>query len=246
MRSIVLACCLSAIASPALAQVVRVSVSSAGVEANGPSGPPSISGNGRFVVFASAATNLVASDTNAVTDIFLRDRDTDADGIFDEAGAVRRRASAWGPARPRRMGRAALPVISADGRYVAFVSTATNLVAGANAFEQIYRVDRTTGDVVRVSENVAGEAGDAASATPVIDANGDVIAFQSMADNLDGGTSTRRRSSSGRSRPTSPRGSRQPDPTPSPFRPISYFSPSISADGNRIAYQGLRIGLAAH
>ena len=152
-----------------------------------PSGPPSISGNGRFVVFASAATNLVAGDTNAVADIFLRDRDTDADGIFDEAGAVSTTRLSLGPSAAQADGPSSAPVISADGRYVAFVSTATNLVAGANAFEQIYRVDRTTGDVVRVSENVAGEAGDAASATPVIDANGDVIAFQSMADNLDGG-----------------------------------------------------------
>ena len=150
MRSIVLACCLSAIASPALAQVVRVSVSSAGVEANGPSGPPSISGNGRFVVFASAATNLVAGDTNAVTDIFLRDRDTDADGILDEAGAVATTRISLGPSAAQADGPSSAPVISADGRYVAFVSTATNLVAGANAFEQIYRVDRTNGEVVRV------------------------------------------------------------------------------------------------
>ena len=71
--------------APAFAQVARVSVSSAGVEANGPSGPPSISGNGRFVVFASAATNLVAGDTNALVDIFLRDRDTDADGDLRRA-----------------------------------------------------------------------------------------------------------------------------------------------------------------
>ena len=199
--------CLIA-AVPAAAQISRVSVSTAGVEANGPSGPPSISGDGRYVVFASAATNLVAGDTNAAADIFLRDRDTDADGIFDEAGAVSTTRLSLGPSAAQADGPSSAPVITADGRYVAFVSTATNLVAGANAFEQIYRVDRTTGNVVRISENVAGEAGDAASATPVIDANGDVIAFESMADNLDGGT-TRRRSSSGRSRPTSPRVSRQ-------------------------------------
>ena len=193
-------------------------------------------------MFASAATNLVASDTNAVTDIFLRDRDTDADGIFDEAGAVSTTRLSLGPSAAQADGPSSSPVISADGRYVAFVSTATNLVAGANAFEQIYRVDRTTGDVVRVSENVDGAAGDAASATPVIDANGDVIAFQSMADNLDGGANSRRRSSSGQSRPISPRGSRSQIPRFA-LRSISYFSPSISADGNRIAYQLRRTGL---
>ncbi len=218
-------------------------MSTAGVEANGPSGPPSISGNGRFVVFASAATNLVAGDTNAVADIFLRDRDTDADGIFDEAGAVSTTRISLGPSAVQADGPSSSPVISADGRYVAFVSTATNLVAGANAFEQIYRVDRTTGDVVRVSENVAGEAGDGASATPVIDADGDVIAFQSMAGNLDGSTGApaifaRAVTADLTTRIT------EPDPSPGPglFLPVSYSSPSISADGNRIAYRGQRIG----
>ena len=232
-----------AIAVPATAQITRVSVSTAGVEANGPSGPPSISASGRFVVFASAATNLVAGDTNAVADIFLRDRDTDADGIFDEAGAVSTTRLSLGPGAAQADGASSGPVISADGRYVAFVSTATNLVAGANAVEQIYRVDRTTGDVVRVSENVAGQAGDAASATPVIDADGDIIAFQSMAGNLDGSTGAsaifaRAVTADLTTRITPP----DPPPGPGLFLPVPYSSPSISADGNRIAYRGQRIG----
>ena len=62
-----------------------------------PQRSPAISGDGRFVAFASAATNLVADDTNGLTDIFLRDRDTDADGIFDEAGAVATTRLSVGP-----------------------------------------------------------------------------------------------------------------------------------------------------
>lgn len=240
MRSIVLACCLSALAAPAFAQVVRVSVSTAGVEANGPSGPPSISGNGRYVVFASDATNLVAGDTNGLTDIFLRDRDTDADGIFDEPGTVATTRVSLGPSAAQPDGASSDPAISADGRYVAFVSTATNLVDEANAFAQIYRVDRTTGDVVRVSESVDGAAGDAASAAPVISANGDVIAFQSMADNLDGPTGASaifaRAVTADLTTRITP-----PDASASPFQPLSFHSPSISADGNRVAYLGLRI-----
>ena len=52
------------------------------------SGGPAISATGRFVAFRSLATNLVAGDTNDAADVFLRDRDTDADGVFDEPGAV--------------------------------------------------------------------------------------------------------------------------------------------------------------
>ena len=71
-----------------LRQIARVSVSTAGAEADNASSSPSISGNGRYVVFQSAATNLVTGDSDSVLDVFLRDRDTDADGILDEPGAV--------------------------------------------------------------------------------------------------------------------------------------------------------------
>src|SRR5689334_17711138 len=87
-RAVSLACLLAALAAPASAQITRVSVSTAGTEANGASFTPSVSADGRFVVFSSLATNLVADDTNGVADVFLRDRDTDTDGILDEAGAV--------------------------------------------------------------------------------------------------------------------------------------------------------------
>ena len=75
-------------AAPAAAQIARVSVSTAGAQANGPSRNPSISADGRYVVFDSAATNLVDGDTNEQVDVFLRDRDVDADGNFDEPGGV--------------------------------------------------------------------------------------------------------------------------------------------------------------
>src|SRR5688572_15904465 len=79
--SFLMGCLLAA--APASAQIVRVSVSTAGVEANRSSLSPSISADGRYIVFASDASNLVSGDTNLFTDIFLRDRDTDADAIFD-------------------------------------------------------------------------------------------------------------------------------------------------------------------
>ena len=77
--------------------VVRVSVSSfAAEEADGPSEHPSISSNGRFVAFASTATNLAAGDVNGVSDIYRHDRDTDADGVFDEPGATTTRLASGG------------------------------------------------------------------------------------------------------------------------------------------------------
>ena len=77
-------------AAPSAAQVIPVAVSVAtdGTPGNNNSFTPAMSANGRFVAFTSFATNLVAGDTNNERDVFLRDRDTDADGIFDEAGAV--------------------------------------------------------------------------------------------------------------------------------------------------------------
>ena len=70
--------------------VVRVSIATSGAQAlGGASDQAAISADGRFVVFRSAAVNLVPLDTNGVSDVFLHDRDTDLDGILDEAGARR-------------------------------------------------------------------------------------------------------------------------------------------------------------
>ena len=131
----------------------------AGVEANGPSGPPSISGNGRYVVFASAATNLVAGDTNA------RRRHLPA-----RPGHRRRRHLRRGRRRghdahqPRpergagRRGRARYPVITAGRplRGVRLARPPTWSPARTAGTAQVYRLDRTTGAIVRVSESAAG------------------------------------------------------------------------------------------
>ena len=184
MRRVVpVACLFAAIASPAIAQVTRVSVSTAGVEANGGSGSPSISANGRFVVFASSATNLVADDTNGVMDVFMRDRDTDADGILDEPGQVATTRLSVAAAGAQTNGHSFSPVITPDGRYVAFTSMAANL-PGSNSFAQIYRLDRTNGTLIHISERADGAAGTGASGNPAISDNGDVVAFLSLAANL--------------------------------------------------------------
>jgi hypothetical protein len=133
-------------ATRADAQYTRLSVSTAGVQANGASSSPSVSADGRYVAFISEATNLVDGDTNGVADVFLRDRDTDADGIFDEASAVSTRrlnlslqgAQADAPATAVRL----------SGRFVAFQSRATTLTpVGSPGVQHVYVVDITTNAV---------------------------------------------------------------------------------------------------
>ncbi len=98
----------------------RVSVSGTGIEANGASGYPSISADGRYVAFQSYASNLVSGDTNGFMDVFVRDR---------QLGTTER-VSVRSDGTQGDAGSATHLSISADGRYVAFMSPATDLVSG--------------------------------------------------------------------------------------------------------------------
>ncbi len=154
----------------------RVSVDSAGAAGNGSSFEGSISVDGRFVAFDSAATNLVAGDTNGVADIFVRDRATGTTErvSVDSAGAEGNGASS-------------VAAISADGRFVAFLSYATNLVAGdTNGVADIFVRDRATGTTERVSVDSLGTQADGESNTfsTSISADGRFVAFSSDAANL--------------------------------------------------------------
>ena len=135
-----------------------VSVSSAGEQANGDSGDPSISADGRFVAFASGASNLVAGDTNGTWDIFVRDR---------KRGTTRRvSVSSAGKQANGRLLRH--PSISADGRFVAFVSSASNLVAGDTNRAGMTSSCATAGRARRARERVERrEAGERAVPRPV-------------------------------------------------------------------------------
>lgn len=105
-----------------------------GFQANGPSGIAGLgmSGDGRYVVFDSLATNLLgSSDFNAAADVFLHDRDADGNNVFDEtsSGATSLRRISVNPAGGDSNGASFDPSISADGRFIAFTTAATNLVA---------------------------------------------------------------------------------------------------------------------
>ena len=109
-------CATLALTSTARAQVVRVSVSTAGAEGNNVSYLPALSVDGRFVVFVSWASNLVGDDTNSAADVFLRDRDTDGDGAFDEPGAVATTRINVSTSGGQTTGLVRDPAISATGR----------------------------------------------------------------------------------------------------------------------------------
>lgn len=131
-----------------------------------------ISADGRFVVFQSAATNLVANDTNNATDIFVRDRQSgQTTRVSVAADGTQANASSTAPS------------ISADGRFVAFASGATNLVSGVAVNNGVFVKDRQTGAVVVVSRNVGGTAS-GGCAYPMITGDGRNVAFSSIATTL--------------------------------------------------------------
>ena len=152
----------------------RMSVASDGSEANNWSLFPRISANGRFVVFASPASNLVSGDTNGQYDIFLRDRDT---GTTERVSVASDGSQAnWFSYRAD---------VSFDGRVIAFHSAATNLVDGdTNAHEDIFIHDRDTGVTERASVASGGIQSDGKSLFPSVSSDGLVVAFHSFAGNL--------------------------------------------------------------
>ena len=160
----------------------RVSVAtgpSPGNQANHLSTDPSISADGRYVAFVSVASNLVAGDTDGKSDVFVHDRQTDT---------TQRVSVISGGAQ--KNGDVATTAISADGRFVGFISNSTNLVAGdTNDSFDVFLHDRQLGTTERVSVASDETQGNSVSFSPSISADGRYVAFSSSATNLDpGGT----------------------------------------------------------
>ena len=153
---------------------IRLSVDSAGNQGNNGSLFLSISGDGRFVAFNSSASNLVPGDTNISRDVFVRDTltNTTARVSVDSAGN-------------QGNDDCFAPSISADGRFVAFASSASNLVPGdTNNTTDIFVRDTLTNTTARVSVSLAGNQGNSESLAPSISADGQRVAFSSDATNL--------------------------------------------------------------
>ena len=155
----------------------RISRAPATDDADGPSFHPAVSGNGRLVAFVSQATNLVPRDRNRVADVYLHDVHT---GLTTLVSRSARGGSATGPSRH--------PALSANGRFVAFVSDASNLdcadrcanqLPDLNLVADVYLFDTLTHAVTRVSGARATAPWWEVSAGPSLDAAGRVIAFSS-------------------------------------------------------------------
>jgi len=159
---------------PLVPGIARVSVSSAGAQTNNRSQYPALSGDGRYVAFSSPADNLVRDDTNRSEDVFVHDLVTRQTTRVSESstGAQANKGSM-------------LPHISADGRYVTFVSYADNLVPGdVNGVSDVFVHDLVTGETTRVSVSTAGVAANDDSSGPFISGNGRYVLFRSDASNL--------------------------------------------------------------
>ena len=156
----------------------RVSVSSAGAQGKGQSDWASISQDGRFVAFSSDASNLVSHDTNGWYDMFVRDR--------SKGTTSRVSVSSAGVQGNSISGYLGSPnAISANGRFVAFASDASNLVANdTNGALDVLVRDRWTGTTRRVSVNSAGVQANGGSTSGGISADGRFVVFQSYASNL--------------------------------------------------------------
>jgi Tol biopolymer transport system component len=163
-----------------LRTTVRVSVSSTGVEANGASSSPSISGNGRFVAFDSLASNLVPGNANAYPDVFVHDLVNGTTVLVNvSSSGVQGNGDAYRPA------------ISSDGGYVAFESVSTNLVPGdTNDDKDIFVHELASGQTTRVNLGPGGVQANSDAARAAISADGRFVCFESVATNLVSGGSS--------------------------------------------------------
>jgi hypothetical protein len=171
-----------------LLATVRISISSSNQEGNGPVGNPAIptlidkadiSDDGRYIAFTSTASNLVPNDTNAKSDVFLRDnvlRTTTLVSV-NTAGTASANGASFSPS------------ISGDGRYVAFVSTASDIHPDkSDTIQDIIVRDMSPGGLVYLASRASGTIGvksNGASSGPRISKGGRYVVFASRATNLD-------------------------------------------------------------
>ncbi len=162
--------------APATSAGAGSTAPAAAVIGNGSSYQPAITPDGRYVGFASLASNLVPGDTNGKGDVFVNDRE----------GSVTLRRVSVSSTGAQAKGTSSKPAISPDGRYVAFVSTANNLVAGdTNGQADLFLRDIWGGKTTRINVSTSGaQANAAVQDTPVFAGYGRYVAFSSAATNL--------------------------------------------------------------
>jgi Tol biopolymer transport system component len=218
--------------------IERVSVSSTGaqVDTGFSCDAPAISANGRFVAFHSDGAGLVPNDTSTNSDIFVRDR---------EFGTTERVSVGSDGETPigngTEFGNSLDPAISANGRFVAFMSSGRNLIPGRQIFEtHVYVRDRLTGTTEIVSERPDGETTNGPAAQPSLSADGRYVAFVSFSEGLVPGDDNLGPDVFVRDRATGTTTAASVSSTGAlpqyvSFRPQS-VQPSISADGRYVAF----------
>ena len=213
----------------AAATTRRVSVSSTGAGGNGPSIFPAISGNGDVVAFVSDATNLVPGDTNGSRDVFVRVRSTNTTQLVS-VGAGGEPADSI----------SAEPALSRDGRYVAFDSSATNLVPGdTDGFQDVFVRDRVAGTTQLVSAWPSGTPANRLSTAPDISENGQVVVFVSQLSDAGALTNVYRRNrGTGITQLASVGRTGQPADSNS-------FGASVSPDGQHVGFTSTATNLIA-
>ncbi len=158
-----------------LLAVDLISVALGGGSANGASGEASVSTDGRYVAFSSDATNLVNGDGNGKGDVFLRDRQSGTTTLVSANSANTGSST----------GKSFAPAISADGRYVAFVSEAADIVDGdTNGRPDVFIRDTQTNTTRLVTRSLTGGFGNGFAGEPSISANGQFVSFTSNSTNL--------------------------------------------------------------
>jgi len=212
----------------------RVSIATGGAQGNGGSRSPSISADGRYVAFASLAANLVAGDTNARGDVFVRDlRNQTTERVSVVSGG----RQGNGDSGIDSYGTALGVSISADGRWVAFTSAASNLVPGDEngGYSDVYVHDREGGTTELVSVDSRGVQGNASSFGPAISDDGRCVAFASFATNFVSGDTHLRGDVYVHDRRSGATDLMSVATSGAPGNSDS-FDPSISADGRFVAF----------
>jgi Tol biopolymer transport system component len=151
----------------------------AGTNSNDFSSWPAMSADGRYVAFESSASNLHPDDVDGVQDVFVRDLQSNTTTLVSRAAGA---AGAKGDSGSFEA------AVSADGRYVAFRSFASNLHPDdGDSLEDVFVRDMEAGTTTLVSRaaGVSGAKGNARSVQPAVSADGHLVAFASVASNLD-------------------------------------------------------------
>jgi len=206
----------------------RISTDAAGEQGDRESKHPSVSADGRFVAFNSGASNIVPGDPNGVSDIFVKDTRT---------GAITQ--VSIGAGGERGDDDSDYPAVSADGRFIAFMSDASNLVADdSNDRTDVFLKDMQTGALVRVSSDASAGQGDETSGfgSLAISKDGRFVAFDSGATNLVPGDENGKRDIFLKDTQTGAVSLVSTDAAGAQGTEDSYKSVSLSADGRLVSF----------